>query len=294
MRKRALIIGTAGMLGEYVKNVFDVCYETFCYDIEPCDWSEIGDVRDKPFMRREVNKILPDIIINLAALTSLEECEEDRSDCFMTNTIGAINMMEIAKERNIPYVFISTAGIFDGEKDKYTEEDQPNPLGNYAHSKWYAENYILNNYENAWIFRAGWMMGGKKAKDKKFVGLILKQIENGATELRIVNDKLGVPTYAKDFAESIFRVTEEKLEYGVYNMVCTGKGSRLQVAEEMIKILGLDIKIEKVSSDYFVDTFSCKRPASEILVNSKLEIAGKNYMRDWKECLAEYLNEFYL
>ena len=116
-----------------------------------------------------------DIILNFAALVDLEYCEQEKDDCYLTNTISAIHLFNLAKDRNIPYAFISTAGIFGNDKEFYTEEDQPHPLSTYGKSKYYVEQSLLNqNYPKYWIFRAGWMMGGGPEKDKKFVNKIMK------------------------------------------------------------------------------------------------------------------------
>ena len=110
----------------------------------------------------------------------------------------------------------------------------------------------------------------------------------------IVDDKLGTPTYTFDFALSLLKHYNEKLPYGIYNMVCKGNASRYDVALEIKKILKLDyLKITKVDSSYFKNTYFAPRPPSEKLINSKLEKLNKNYMRDWKVCLKEYLKVFY-
>ena len=200
--------------------------------------------------------------------------------------------MELSKELNIPYVFISTAGVFGGEQDIFIDYDIPNPLSIYAKSKVYAENSILE-YDKAWIFRAGWMMGGGIKKDKKFVAKIFKQIENGATELNVVDDKLGTPTYTGDFANSIYRHTTEDLEYGIYNMVSKGDASRYDVAIKMIDLLKLDINVNKVNSSFFKHEYFAPRPFSEKLINFKLNVMKKNYMNYWQDSLIQYLKEFY-
>ena len=134
------------------------------------------------------------------------------------------------------------------------------------------------------------MMGGGINKDKKFISKILQQIDNNCKELFIVDDKLGTPTYTFDFALSLLKHYNEKLPYGIYNMVCKGNASRYDVALEIKKILKLDyLKITKVDSSYFKNTYFAPRPPSEKLINSKLEKLNKNYMRDWKVCLKEYL-----
>jgi dTDP-4-dehydrorhamnose reductase len=195
---------------------------------------------------------------------------------------------------DIPYVFISTAGIFGNEGEFYTEEDKPNPLSAYGKSKYYVEQLLLNqSYEKYWIFRAGWMMGGGPEKDKKFVNKIMKQVKSGVKDLYVVDDKLGVPTYTKDFAESILRHIDEQLPYGLYNMVSSGEASRYETAIEINQYLNLGLNIHKVQSDYFKEEYFVQRPQSEKLINKSLIDQGRNYMRDWKICLHEYLNKYF-
>lgn len=283
------IAGSGGMLGLYIKDAFSDS-NTLCTDIDVNEsWIKYGDVRDYTNISNQIKLFQPDLIINLAALTDLEQCELDYNNCFSTNTIGAINLMEIAKKLNVPYIFISTAGVFGGEKDFFTDYDKPNPLSIYAKSKVFAENYLLANYDKVWIFRAGWMMGGGRKKDKKFINKILNQIDNNERKIYIVDDKAGTPTYTLDFAESIKLHTEEELQYGLYNMVSKGEATRYDVAKELIELLDLDVELIKVDSNYFNETYFAPRPSSERLVNQKLNDINKNYMKDWKTSLKNYL-----
>ena len=135
------------------------------------------------------------------------------------------------------------------------------------------------------------MMGGGPSKDKKFVGKIIKQLLNGNKELFIVNDKDGTPTYTHDFAMIAKKLLATN-RYGVYNCVCEGLTSRLEVAHEIVNQLGLEaeIKVTEVSSDYFSEEYFSHRPPSERLLNKKLELLGLNNMRPWKAALAEYIS----
>ena len=144
-----------------------------------------------------------------------------------------------------------------------------------------------------YIFRAGWMMGGGIEKDKKFIGKVFKQILNGSKELFVVDDKLGTPTYTVNFALGIYNTLQTGY-YGLYNQVCQGSCSRLDVAKLFVEHLGIQdkLKVTTVSSDYFAEEYFAPRPYSEKLVNLKLDTRKINSMRDWKECLKEYSVEF--
>ncbi len=167
-------------------------------------------------------------------------------------------------------------------------------MGHYARSKYMGELYVTQNARRHLVCRAGWMMGGGPKKDKKFIQKLMKQIKDGKTELNIVHDKLGTPTYTMDFAANVKGLVENEF-WGLYNMVCEGTTSRLEVAHELVLQLGLKdkVKINEVSSQFFKDTYFAPRPDSERLINRKLSLRGMNKMRDWREALADYLNASY-
>lgn len=291
---RVYIAGCGGMLGEAVHELFSKQCRVMATDIDVNEsWLSYGDVRDFSEMSRQVREFQPQLVINLAALTDLEYCERNTDNAWLTNALGAENLGLIANQLDVPYVYISTAGLFGGEKDTYTDFDQPNPLCYYAKSKAYGERWVCNTVPKHFVFRAGWMMGGGPPKDKKFVNKLFRQIQAGAKELFVVRDKLGTPTYTVDFAEGIRRVVESDL-FGLYNQVCGGSGSRFDVAEAMLQELGLSetIQLTEVSSEYFAEEYFAPRPASEKLVNVKLEARGLNVMREWRVCLSEYMKSF--
>ena len=291
--KKIFIAGANGMLGTTLQNIVDT-KDFLLTDKEISENISWCDIRDLKYTTDLIKKYQPDIILNFAALVDLEYCEKNQDDCYSTNTIAAVNLFNLAKDLNIPYVFISTAGIFGNDKEFYTEEDQPYPLSAYGKSKYFTEQLLLNqNYPKYWIFRAGWMMGGGPEKDKKFVNKIMKQVNSGVKELFVVDDKLGVPTYTKDFASSILKHIEEELPYGLYNMVSQGEASRYETAIAINEYLNLGLTINKVDSNYFNTEYFAPRPYSEKLINKALIDLDKNYMRNWKACLYEYLYEFF-
>lgn len=291
---RVYIAGCGGMLGEAVYELWSSQCEVRATDIDVNEpWLSYGDVRDFASIAEDVRAFRPDIIINLAALTDLEHCENNKENAWLTNALGAENLGLLANELDVPYVYISTAGIFDGEQDVYTDFDTPAPLGYYAKSKAYGESWTLRTVRRPVVLRAGWMMGGGPKKDKKFINKLFKQIAAGKSELYVVNDKLGTPTYTVDFARGMQRVLESGL-WGVYNQVCGGAGSRFDVANALVAELGVrdKVKVIEVTSDHFKTEYFAPRPASEKLVNLKLTARKLNVMRDWRVCLGEYAKRF--
>jgi dTDP-4-dehydrorhamnose reductase len=122
----------------------------------------------------------------------------------------------------------------------------------------------------------------------------MAQIKAGKKELFVVDDKLGTPTYTHDFARNVEILLDREL-WGVFNMVCGGITSRLDVARELIKTLNLEtsVQVTPVGSSFFAGEYFAARPASERLITKKLELRNVNAMREWKICLREYLNDYY-
>lgn len=291
---KVYIAGCGGMLGRAVYGYFSKRCIVKATDIDlNIEWLEHGDVRDYKNIEESIRVFNPDLVINLAALTDLEYCENNTENTWLTNALGAENIALICKKINTPLVYISTAGIVDGKQDVYNDFDAANPLGIYAKSKYHGEVFVKNYLDKFFVFRAGWMMGGGPNKDKKFINKIYKQIKSGQKELFIVDDKLGTPTYTNSFAEGIFKVVETDL-YGVYNQVCEGDCSRYDVAVEFVQHLGLTdkLKVTKVSSDHFKTEYFAPRPTSEKLVNMKLNARGINHMPHWKAALKDYSQVF--
>lgn len=295
MKKKMYIAGCGGMLGDAFYSFYKNKYILKCTDIDTNEkWLEYLDFNNFKNYKSDVKKFNPDILVHLGALTDLEYCELNPQHAYLTNYISVENATYIANELNIPIVFISTAGIFDGKKNQYDDWDTPNPLCHYARSKYAAELFVAKYAKKGLVCRAGWMMGGGVKKDKKFVNKIIKQIIENKKKLYVVKDKLGTPTYTHDFVKNLDLLLVNKF-WGVYNLVCQDVTSRYDVAIKIIDLLNLQkkIKIIKVNSSYFKKDYFVKRPFSERLVNSKLQLRNIDIMRDWKTCLEEYINKNY-
>ena len=293
--KKIYIAGCGGMLGEAFYEQFKSTHELRCTDIDVNEsWLTYGDFRDLEAYRADVKKFRPDYLFHLGAFTDLEFCETHPDETYVTNTMSVENAVYIANEMEIPLLYISTAGIFDGKKDLYDDWDQPNPLGHYARSKYAGELYVKENTRRYLICRAGWMMGAGPKKDKKFIQKIMKQLRDGKKELFIVNDKDGTPTYTHDFAKNVKLLLQQEY-WGLYNMVCGGVTSRLEVTTELLGVLGLDskIKVTPVPSDFFKKEYFAERPPCERLVNKKLNLRNLNIMRDWRVAIREYIGTYY-
>lgn len=263
---KVLITGASGMVGSYV----DFGIKT---DHRSLDITDLGEVS------RICEFYKPNIILHLAAETDVDKCERYPEEAYSVNSIGTYNMAVAAKNLGAKLVYISTAGVFDGEKrEPYKEDDEPNPQNYYGRSKYIGELVVKGMLRDYIIARAGWMFGGGPEKDQKFVAKIIKQFDQ--PEIRAVNDKIGSPTYAKDLINGIKKLLAADKK-GIYHLSDKGVCSRYDVAVEIVRILKPDIKVLPVDSSQF--KLDATRTRSEAMISKE------DLTRPWKEALEEYL-----
>ena len=287
---KILATGAGGMLGSALCPVLkQQNHEVLVTDLVPTnDGVEYLDVCNFKQVEKLVENNKPDIILHLAAETDVDKCEIEPDHAFKTNTLGTQNVTLVCQKHSIEMVYISTIGVFYGDKlEPYTEFDSPHPINIYGQSKLEGEKIVQNLLSKYYIVRAGWMVGGGPKKDKKFIGKIIRQIGE-TTMLKAVNDKIGSPTYTVDFSRCLADLIKTGY-YGLYH--CTNKGycSRFDVAKKIVEILGRsDVSVEPVSSAHF--PLPALRARSEMSRNYKLELLGMDTTRHWEVALEEYIN----
>jgi dTDP-4-dehydrorhamnose reductase len=168
--EKIYIAGAGGMLGEAFYEKFKKDYIIKCTDKDVNEnWLSYLDFRNTEKYYEDVLNFKPEYLFHLGAHTNLEYCENNINDAYLTNSIAVESAVIIANKLNIPLLYISTAGIFDGKKKLYDDWDNPNPLGVYARTKYLGERYVIENCNKYFVCRAGWMMGSGPIKDKKFI-----------------------------------------------------------------------------------------------------------------------------
>lgn len=275
---KVLITGSGGMVGSSMKKVLKD-YELLCpkkHELNVANYDQV--------MKYSADQGIK-WIIHLACETDHEYCDANPTNCYYVNTIGTANMVELAKALQCQFIYISTASIFDGKKEKpYEEYDEADPINHYNKSKYYGE-LIARAYESHWIIRAGWMFGGGEGVDKKFVSKIIAKVLRGDKEIFVADDCIGSPTYSLDLATAI-RGIMENCEYGcgIYHCVneCGEGVSRYEFAKEIVKIMGYDVGIVPCKIDDLKTEFPCKRTNYEVL---KPTIK----MHSWNQALKGYL-----
>lgn len=263
-KERILVTGSEGMLGSYID--FGIRFTKQTLDITDLDAVTAACLKHRP-----------SVIVHLAGLTDLALCEREPARAYHVNTVGTYYMALAARAVGAKLVFLSTSGVFDGtKKGPYTEDDIPNPINVYGHSKYLAEAAIATLLDNYLIVRTSWLFGGGSMGDKKFVGKILAQRKSA--EVRAVKDRHGSPTYAKDLTKALEQLIVEN-KRGVVH-ISGGTATRYDVALEALKLIGSDAKIIPTSPTDFVDSY--KSGVNESVPDSP-------YLRPWREALAEYI-----
>lgn len=287
---KIFVTGAAGMLAdEVIKKFRENDHEVIGYDInQRLPEIKILDIRNKNDVFIAIEEENPDFVFHLAAETNVDLCEQNPDHAYKTNTIGTENVAYACQKLDLPMLYISTGGVFDGEKaEAYTEFDTPAPRHVYGMSKWQGELAVQKLLSKYFIVRAGWMIGGWEL-DKKFVYKIANFLKDGKRELKVVNDKFGCPCFTCDFANNLYTLIESDA-YGLYHMVNQGVCSRLDIAEKIVEYMGLSgkVKIESVNSACF--PLPAPRGRSEALRNYRLDLIGLNLMPSWQEGLKQYI-----
>src|SRR5690606_17874852 len=158
------------------------------------------DLTDAGAVRKQVEALRPDIIINAAAYNAVDRAEQERARAFAVNAQGPLNLARAANEAGARLVHVSTDYVFDGRSDRpYGELAAPNPLNAYGESKLQGEQWVLQEQPQALVVRTAWVYS---AVGRNFVAAMLRAAEQGRP-VRVVDDQTGAPTFAGDLAEAI-------------------------------------------------------------------------------------------
>ncbi|MCD6364178.1 MAG: dTDP-4-dehydrorhamnose reductase [Synergistetes bacterium] len=279
------IIGSTGQLGsELLSELGERAIPLSHEDIEITDHEGTQEV---------LLSLSPSVIINTAAYHKVDLCEENPLKTFEVNTIALKNLVEISNELNSLLVYISTDYVFDGAKSSpYSEEDIPNPLNVYGLSKYAGEILLRNHAHSYLIVRVASLFGkgGSKLKGGNFVRTILRKASSGE-DLRVVNDIVMSPTYAKDASKAIVKLIG-KGRVGIYHVVNSGYCTWYEFAKEIVRLGGYNVVIEAISSSEL--PMKAKRPSFSALSNEKLKRDIGFEMPHWKDALSRYLEEVVL
>ena len=230
-RKRFLVLGGQGQLGRELQ-----CMSKS----DDIDMILMGkreaDVTDRNVIRRAVEGFAPDVVVNAAAYTQVDEAESQQEAAWNVNCIGAGFVATACAAAGIPLIHISTDYVFDGEKrSPYTETDLPGPLCAYGLSKEAGERAVRSSWSKHVILRTGWLYG---RHGRNFLKMVMK-LAVERDKLWIVSDQLGNPTTTEDLATGIMVAGSKVLEgsglWGTYHFAGCGAASRYEFARGIVR-----------------------------------------------------------
>lgn len=224
----------------------------------------------------------PDVVINCAAYTKVDGCEDNIEIAYKINSLGVRNLAIASEKVNAKLVHISTDYVFNGfSKYPYREDNKTEPNSVYGKSKLMGEKFVEQFSHKYFILRTAWLYGD----GNNFVKTMIKlSLEN--KEVNVVNDQFGSPTSTVDLAKVIIRIMETE-NYGIYHATCEGQCSWYDFAKKIFELKKIDIKVNPIKSSDFKS--KVQRPQYSVLDNFMLKLIGLNSFRAWEESIGEYI-----
>ena len=266
-----------GAVSEEIKNA-----EVFAMDVDILDITNLEQVK------KVLNEVKPDVVINCAAATNVDGCEANQDLAFKINSLGPRNLAMVAEELGAKIVQVSTDYVFSGVGEAPLKEcDLVAPVSVYGKTKLLGEEFVRDFSTKYYIVRTAWLYG---YVGHNFVYTMMKLGKDRDT-LNVVNDQLGNPTHANDLAYHILKLIQTE-EYGVYH--CTGKGecSWYNFASEIMKLSGRNCTVNPCTSEEYKSMYpnSADRPAYSSLDNMMLRCTIGDEMRNWKDALKTFMD----
>lgn len=239
-------------------------------------------------IRKFLREVAPDIIVNPAAYTAVDQAEQDIALCMAINKEAPLVIAEEAKAMNTLLIHYSTDYVFDGTSSlPYSENTIPNPLNVYGASKLAGEKAIVEIGGKHLILRTSWVYG---TRGKNFLLTMLK-LAHEKEHLSIVSDQIGAPTWSRMIAEATAQIVtrHEGIPSGIYNLTNAGQTSWLEFAQTIFSLYvkkNPSFKSPSLSGILTKDyKTAALRPMNSLLSHEKLNTTLGIYMPDWKTAL---------
>lgn len=254
------------------------------------------DIRDPASIQRAVETASPDIVINAAAYTAVDQAESEQDEAHLVNAVAAGALARAAAAVGASILHLSTDYVFDGSKDApYVESDPVDPLGAYGRSKLEGERLVAEGNQQAVILRTAWVYS---PWGKNFTKTMLRVAESRG-ELAVVHDQRGNPTSATDIAAALWSIALQyannpgSLVPGVFHMTAAGEASWAEFAEEIFAASsaagGPGARVKRImTAEYPTPT---RRPANSRLDCSRLAAAYGVALPDWRQSTHSVVHE---
>ena len=272
---RILLFGASGQVGSQLRKILSPL-ET----IRVCNRKE-ADLENAEQLKKIIKNYRPQIIINAAAYTAVDQAELEPKKAYRINSEAVSVIAQEGKKLNALLIHYSTDYIFDGiQVEPYTEEDQPNPQSIYGKSKWEGEQAIIKSEVKYLIFRTSWVYA---LKGRNFLNTIL-ELAKKRKELNIIDDQVGAPTTVNLIANITVQAIEKKIQSGIYNLTTSGSISWYGFAKEIMKYTikqDNNVKLTPVFAEQYPQL--AIRPKNSKLNITKLQEALNVILPTWQQ-----------
>ena len=248
---KILITGSNGLLGQklvkLLANQPDIEFlatstgENRIKTITGFDYVSL-DITNKIQVEQVFNQFKPNVVINTAAMTNVDACEDQKEQCWNLNVNAVKNLIEASGNCQTHLIHLSTDFVFDGENGPYKEEDQPNPLSYYGQSKYEAEKLLQQSTIKWSIVRTIIVYGVVEDMSRSNIVLWAKQALEKGNPLTIVNDQFRMPTLAEDLAQACWLIAQKQAT-GIYNICGKDFMSILELVNRVADFYGYDKSI---------------------------------------------------
>jgi dTDP-4-dehydrorhamnose reductase len=250
--KRILICGANGLLGQRLslmlstQNEYEVLNtsieRSFVYDKMLFDYNQL-DITNRSDVKSLVSSFQPDVILNAAAATNVDWCESNREEAWKANVSSVENLIEASRKIKARLVHISTDYIFDGKNGPYDEEARPNPIGYYGKTKLASENAILAADIPFTIVRTIVLYGSGIGVKRNFALWVIENLGAGS-QINVVDDQFGNPTFVGDLAMSMIKAFELN-KNGIFHIGGGEQLSRYEFALKAAEVFSFDASLIK-------------------------------------------------
>ena len=247
------------------------------------------DITDSDSVRRVVREEQPDVIVNCAAYTRVDDAEAQQEAANAINGSAVETLAHAANEHGALLVQISTDFVFDGSSTTPYEVNAPtNPLSSYGRSKLLGEDAAKTAAKHL-IVRTSWLFG---VHGHNFVEAIRNQVKKGTNPLRVVSDQRGKPTYTRHLASAIIRLSRlaaaDAGARGIVHYADAPECTWFDFAAAIVEELGAETRVERVTTDQFPRP--ARRPSYSVLSTERYERLTGVAPESWREGLREYLH----
>lgn len=276
-----MITGAGGQLGRDCMHVMQDDHTIRGYTSRRLDITSLEKVQ------REVAIVHPDIIINCAAHTAVDDCENEPDRCRAVNERGAANLAKACAAADCKLIHISTDYVYDGNKpvpEPYTEQDPVSPLSAYGRSKLAGEQAIEAAIDNFLILRTAWLygMGGKN-----FLKTMLRlSVADPKRTIRVVNDQYGSLTWTMTLARQIKRVLTADIT-GLVHATAENYSTWFAGAEYFLQSMNVEFSLEPCTTEEYPTP--AHRPTNSILANNRLQEHGLHVMQNWQQDIDDFV-----